>query len=64
MEKTISRLGDDLLAAKNLTDDRQGQILELDTQKRIFEERVALKDKEMQAYIEAKEDLVAQLTKL
>ena len=26
MEKTISRLGDDLLAAKNLTDDRQGQI--------------------------------------
>jgi len=33
------------------------QISELDTQKRVYEERLQLKEKEMQSYIEAKADM-------
>lgn len=47
-----------------MNDDRQDQIRELDTQKRIYEERLILKDKEMAAYITAAEELTEQLAQL
>ena len=64
MEKTIQRLSDELSKAKTVSEDKQGQIQELDTQKRIYEERIELKEKEMQSYIENKSEMTAQLTKL
>ena len=47
MEKTINRLSEELISAKTVTDERQSQINELDTQRRIYEERFELKDREM-----------------
>ena len=57
MEKTIQRLSEDLRQAKAVTEDRQAQIAELDTTKRVYEERLELKDQEVQKYIHAKEDM-------
>ena len=64
MEKTIQRIGDELQMAKDKTDDKQSQIQELDTQRRVYEERLMMKEKEMQSYIESKEEISAQMTKL
>lgn len=61
---TIQRVTAELSDAKNMTEDRQDQIRELDTQKRIYEERLILKDKEMVSYITAAEELTEQLAKL
>lgn len=58
MEKSLKRLTEELHQAKSATEDRQAQILELDTQRRIFEERLELKDKEMQQYIDGKEEVL------
>jgi len=51
MEKTINRLSEELISAKTVTDERQSQINELDMQRRIYEERFELKDREMQQFI-------------
>ena len=64
METTIQRLTDELRESKSVTEDRQGQINELDTQTRVHEERMALKEKEMRALIDGKAELLAQLGKL
>ena len=64
METTIQRLTDELRESKSVTEDRQGQINELDTQTRVHEERMALKEKEMRALIGGKAGLIAQLGKL
>ena len=57
MEQTIQRVTAELQDAKTMTADRQDEIRELDTQKRIYEERLVLKDKEMANYITAAEEL-------
>ena len=64
MEKTINRLSEELISAKTVTEERQSQINELDTQRRIYEERFELKDREMQQFIQSKAEIVEQLKKL
>lgn len=64
MEKTINRLSEELISAKTVTEERQSQINELDTQRRIYEERFELKDREMQQFIQGKAEIVEQLKKL
>ena len=64
MEKTIQRLTEDVTEAKQHQENQKGQISELDTQRRVYEERLALKDKEVQSYIDAKEEIMAQMAKL
>lgn len=64
MEKTIQKVSDELAQAKHMTEDRQSQIHELDTQKRIYEERLELKEKEMQSYIDSKAEMDEQMRKL
>ena len=54
MEKTINRLSEELISAKTVTDERQSQINELDTQRRIYEERFELKGREMEQFILSK----------
>lgn len=60
----MQRLSEELRQKTALTEDRMSQISELDTQKRVYEERLQLKEKEMQSYIEAKADMGEQLNKL
>lgn len=64
MEKTIKRVTSELTDAKTVTQDRQDQIRDLDSIKRVNEERLLLKDKEMVSYVTAAEELTEQLAQL
>lgn len=54
----MQRISEELRQAKHLTENRQSQIAELDTQKRVYEERFELKEREMQSYIQSKNEMV------
>lgn len=64
MQKTIEKVTDELQESKQINDDRKGEIKELDTQKRIFEERLQLKDREMESYIQRHSEISNQLAEL